>query len=121
MSHRDYVADRVQREPMFATELQAAAAELVLGEALLRSRHEQGLSLAELAGRTGISEERLASIEAGDSITVPELLWLVHALDAAFSIAPGFQVAPITFSSQRAGTAPDDAQGRLTKLRKRAS
>jgi transcriptional regulator with XRE-family HTH domain len=94
MSHRDYIADRARREPRFTAERQAAAAELALGDALVRRRHESHLTLSQLAEETGIPEERLEAIEEGESMTFHEVLWLLHALDISLSIEPDFSLAP---------------------------
>jgi transcriptional regulator with XRE-family HTH domain len=94
MRHQDYVNERSRREPRFQAERQAAAAELALGEALVLRRHERGVSLADLADVTGISEARLESIEEGDSMTLHEFLWLLHALETGITIEPGFRVSP---------------------------
>jgi len=85
MSHRNYIVNRGQREPRFTVERQAAAAELALGEALVRRRHEWGSTLAQLAEQTGIAEERLEAIEEGESMTFHEVLWLLHALEVSMS------------------------------------
>lgn len=94
MSHRNYVADREQREPRFTVERQAAIAELALGEALVRRRHEWNITLAQLAKQTGISEERLEAIEEGESMTLHEVLWLLHALDVSLTIGTDFDLIP---------------------------
>jgi transcriptional regulator with XRE-family HTH domain len=94
MSHQRYVTERQQREPRFGAERQVAAAEFFLGETLARRRHELNVSLAQLAATTGITEERLEEIEAGDSLTLHEVLWLLHALEVSVIIGPDFEVVP---------------------------
>lgn len=102
MSHRNYVAAREQREPRFAAERQVAFAELALGEALVRRRHEWSITLAQLAKQTGISEERLEAIEEGESMTLHEVLWLLHALEVSLTIGTDFDLTPrVTAVSKR--------------------
>jgi transcriptional regulator with XRE-family HTH domain len=93
MSHRDYIADRIRREPRFQAELEVAEAELAIGELLVNRWHEKNLSIAQLMELTGISQERLEAVEAGDSMTLHEVLWLLHALDVSISIDQDFHVA----------------------------
>ena len=93
MSHRDYVRERGQREPRFAVERQAMDAELALGEAIVRRREERAISVAELADVTGIPAERLEAIEEGDTLTLHEMLWLLHALELSVILGPDFQLA----------------------------
>jgi hypothetical protein len=50
------------------------------------------VSLAQLAQTTGIAEERLEAIEGGESMTLHEVLWLLHALDLSVSIDAHFNV-----------------------------
>lgn len=92
MKHKTSMAERSVRDPRFADERKAALAELALGEVLIRRRLERDVSLLELADTTGIPQDRLEAIEAGDSLTLHEVLWLVHALDAPVSIGAGFTV-----------------------------
>ena len=92
MDHQRYVAQRSQREPRFASEREAAAAELAVGEAIFGRREELGRSLVELAAMTGIAEERLRALEEGEAMTLHEVLWLAHALDLSVSLGPGFHV-----------------------------
>ena len=94
MSHQRYITERQQRDPRFGAERQVAAAELLLGETLVRRRHEMSISLAQLAAKTGIAEERLEDIEAGESLTLHEVLWLLHGLEVSVIIGPGFEVVP---------------------------
>jgi transcriptional regulator with XRE-family HTH domain len=86
------VESRLQREPRFREELASANAELALGEAIVHRRHERNLSLEQIADLTGIPMERLEAIEAGDSMSLPEVLWLVHVLDLSVSIGANFHV-----------------------------
>jgi transcriptional regulator with XRE-family HTH domain len=92
MSHSDYVSRRSERDPRFEVELQAAAAELAIGEAIVRRWQEREISQPHLAELTGISPERLEAIEAGDTLTLHELIWLAHVLDLSVVIAPNFNV-----------------------------
>ena len=102
MKHEPYVAERTAREPRFADERKAAAAELALGELLVRRRVERDVSLASLAELTGISESRLDDIEAGDGLTLQEVLWLVHPLDLNVAIEAGFAVSATAASPHTA-------------------
>jgi transcriptional regulator with XRE-family HTH domain len=104
MSHRNYVAERGQRDSRFTDERRAATAELVLGEVLARRREEQNISLSQLADATGIPEERLIAIDAGDAMTLHEVLWLLHVLEVSVSIGPGFDLtsqSPVTSGTRR--------------------
>ena len=92
MSHREYIAERNRREPRFKAEVDAATAELAIGELLVNRWHERNLSTAELTDMTGISGERLEAIAAGDSLTVHEVLWLLHVLDLSLVIDQDFHV-----------------------------
>lgn len=64
------------------------------GEAIFGRRDGQGVSLAELAAMTGIAEERLQALEEGESMTLHEVFWLIHALPLSVSSDPGFHVVP---------------------------
>lgn len=92
MSHREYISRRQNRDPRFAAELNAAAAELAMGEAIVRRCQELGLSQPQLTDLTGFSAERLEAIESGDSLTFHELLWFAHVLDLSVSVGPDFSV-----------------------------
>jgi transcriptional regulator with XRE-family HTH domain len=92
MRHRDYVADRTAREPLFENERNAAAAELMLSGAIAARRQSLKVSLEHLANETGIPEDRLEAIEDGESMTLNEALWLLHALDLRTSIDGGFRL-----------------------------
>ena len=93
MNHQTYLTERSGRDPRFADERKAAIAELALGELLVDRRMERNLSVEQLAEVTGISKARLDDIEAGESLTLHEVLWLVHALDLDVMIGPGFMVS----------------------------
>jgi hypothetical protein len=94
MGLQDYVEVRDARDPGFEAEVRAAEAEMVLGEALARRREEHGLALAQLADTSGIPEARLAAIEAGEAMTLHEVLWLLHALEMSVSIGADFRIMP---------------------------
>lgn len=80
MRHEDYVAARTARDPRFADERSIATAELKLSAMVYQRRQALDLSLETLSERTGISTDRLAAIEEGESTTLYETLWLCHAL-----------------------------------------
>ena len=118
MTHRAYVAERSQREPRFEAERDAAAAELALGELLVRRRDEWNLSLGQVAQTTGIAEERLEAIEEGESMTFHEVLWLLHALDLSVSIDAHFNVrsnAPAVGEQAKDATRLANAKSRQAK------
>lgn len=92
MMMRQYVEARGEREPTFTIEVRAAAAEFDLGEALARRREERGMSVAELAAASGIAPERLERIDEGDSMTVREVLLLLHVLETSISVDHDFTV-----------------------------
>lgn len=120
MKHETYVAERTAREPRFADERKAAAAELRLGELLVRRRVEHDVSIASLAELTGISESRLDDIEAGDGLTLHEVLWLVHVLDLNVAIEAGFAVSA-TAASQHAAAEPTKIASRPSPPAKAAT
>ncbi|SNS73026.1 HTH-type transcriptional regulator / antitoxin HipB [Noviherbaspirillum humi] len=60
-----------------------------LGPLLKQLRVEKGLSQAALGAKIGLSQERISRIEGRpESITVDQLLTVLMALDAAFSVEP---------------------------------
>jgi transcriptional regulator with XRE-family HTH domain len=86
MNHEQYVANRVHRDPRFAFDRAAAAAELEFASVVAEQRHARKMNLETLADETGISIERLGAIEGGETATLSEVLWLAHILDLAISI-----------------------------------
>ena len=64
------------------------------GETIFARRDKQGVSLTELAAMTGIAEERLQALEEGESMTLHEVFWLIHALPLSISSDPSFHIVP---------------------------
>jgi transcriptional regulator with XRE-family HTH domain len=96
VSLQEYVRARNKREPTFAAEIRAVAAELALGEALAKRREEIGLSLDQLAITTGIEEDRLVAIDEGEAMTLREALLLLHAQEVSVSVEHDLTVSPKT-------------------------
>ena len=60
-----------------------------LGPVLKQLRGEKGLSQAALGAKIGLSQERISRIEGRpESVTVDQLLTVLMALGAAFSVEP---------------------------------
>ena len=58
-----------------------------LGPLLKRLRRDKGLSQQELGTRIGLSQERISRIESRpESVTLDQLLTVMMALDATFSV-----------------------------------
>lgn len=117
MHHRTYVAERIERGPRFADERSAAIAELAVGEMIVRRRVVRDASLQILSDTTGIPEARLDDIEAGESLSLHELLWLVHARELNIAIDPGFTIsaaAPAGRHQAMEPTRPPSRPGRPT-------
>jgi hypothetical protein len=93
MNRQEYVSERSQRDPRFKVEHHAATAELELAEVLARRRRERGVPLAKLSDIAGIPTERLEAIDAGESMTFHEVLWLLRAIETAVTIDPGFRIS----------------------------
>lgn len=118
MNHGTYVAERTARDPRFADERSAAIAELAVGEMIVRRRVARGMSLQTLSDMTGISEARLDDLEAGESLSLHELLWLAHALDLNVSIGPGFAISTVSPAGRHQVAEPpqlDHRPGRQSK------
>ena len=103
MRHRDYVTARTAREPRFEAERKAAAPELELSGAIAARRQVLEIPLERLADETGIPMERLPAIEEGESMTVHEALWLLHALDLSARLGADLRItsAPSLVSTVR--------------------
>lgn len=73
-----------------------ASAQLALGRRIRAARRARGLTLAELAGRVGVSSSSLASVERGESETSVRMLSrLADALGLTMAeFAPGSPSAP---------------------------
>ena len=90
MRHRDYVAEREQRDPAFRQAREAGRAAFAFQLALVRARLGAGLTQKELAERIGTTQSAVARWENG--VVVPRLdtlLKLADVLDTTFTIAPG--------------------------------
>ena len=102
-SHREYVAESTLGDSDLAAQYARARERAQFALALIRLREAANYTLESLAERTGISRERILSIERGHVPKLATLRRLVDALDAQVIISPGsgLAVEPV-----RSGTTP---------------
>jgi transcriptional regulator with XRE-family HTH domain len=71
---------------------------LAFGKALYDIRTELGLTVAEIAARTDMTDDDIERIEEGGTEpTVPLLRRLAAALNATVHLPPGHDLGPVTF------------------------
>jgi transcriptional regulator with XRE-family HTH domain len=76
---------------------------LAFGKAVYDRRVELGLSVAELAGRLGMTADEIECIEEGGTEpTLPLLRRLAAALDADVRLTPGHDLGSIGFEAHAA-------------------
>lgn len=95
MRQEEYAALRRAKSPRFTGHQAIAKAELAFGHAVEHRRDAAGLSYGDLAQATGIDAERLEAIEAGDSASLAEVLWLCHELRMEVAIDADFNVRSV--------------------------
>lgn len=87
-AHRQYVKERIKRDPRFAQDLADARGEVRLAVMIARLREDRGLTQRDLAKITGIKQPQIARIEKGQMPTLETLWRLAEALDAEVVIGP---------------------------------
>ncbi len=76
---------------------------MALAKVVYDRRIELGLSQAELAARTGLTQGKISRIEGSDTVpTLPLLAKLAKGLEASLNIAIGADDAQVTLSAHRA-------------------
>ncbi len=126
-SHREYVAESTLGDSDLAAQYARARERAQFALALIQLREAANYTPESLAERTGISRERILSVERGHVPKLSTLRRLVDALDAQVIISPGsgLSVEPV-----RPGTAPEgkpptqavpDAQPKVAKANARSA
>lgn len=98
--HSRWIASGVRTEDPERIAIREA---LAFGKALYDRRTALGLSVAELAGRTGMEEDDIECIEEGGTAPTIELLRsLAAALDADVRLTPGHDLGSLWFEAHAA-------------------
>ncbi len=88
MKHRDYVAERLARDPEFREAWEAIEPEYQRARALIGARVAAGLTQAQLAQRLGMAQSAVARIESGrHPPKLDTLQAIAAATGATFAIA----------------------------------
>jgi len=91
---RQYVRERSERDPEFASELTKARAEVRLAVAVARLRERRGMTQRDLAMATGIKQPQIARLEKGEQLpTLDTLGRLLSALGGRFEMGPDGMVS----------------------------
>lgn len=89
--------------PEVTTERAEARLAMAFAKAVYDRRKELGLSQAEVAERTGLTQAKVSRIEGADTIpTLPLLRRLAQALDASLNIALDSDHEEVTFTAHPA-------------------
>jgi ribosome-binding protein aMBF1 (putative translation factor) len=79
---------------------------MALAQAVYDRRTELGLTQAELARRSGLTQAKVSRIEGSDTVpTLPLLAKLARALDASLNIALDDDLTQVTFTAHRSDAA----------------
>ncbi len=92
-SHRQYVEERIERDPEFAAALEEVDADLDFALELVRQRERRGWTQRQLAEVSGIKQPMIARIERGSqSPRYSTIRKLLHALEATITLQPDGRV-----------------------------
>ncbi|GGJ52692.1 helix-turn-helix domain-containing protein [Streptomyces brasiliensis] len=97
------LVDGYRESPEIEQERQEHRLSMALAKAVYDRRTELGLSQAELAARTGLTQAKISRIEGSDTIpTLPLLAKLAKGLDASLNIAIDADDARVTLTAHNA-------------------
>jgi transcriptional regulator with XRE-family HTH domain len=94
MQHEEYIEEQMDADPRFGTRLAVAQACLNFSETIEWERSQRRISAEQLAQETGLTEDRIAAIEEGETPSLEEVLLLssVLHLDIVFDHRTGMKV-----------------------------
>lgn len=107
MAHSHWEALRERKSAKTLTESEDVAEvrheirlSMALAQAVHARRAELGLTQAELADRSGLTQAKISRVEGSDTVpTLPLLAKLARALDASLNIALDGDTTEVTFTA----------------------
>jgi len=113
---RQYVQEKVKKNPEFATHLEEARAEVRLSVAMAHLREQRGMSQRDLARATGIKQPQIARLEKGNHFpTVGTISRLLSALGGRMELGPKGALTIRTLSVTRKITRPSFLKHRSSR------